>query len=271
MTRILTDPIALERNRTRAGKNMATFLHEAAADEIKDRLQLVNKAFTEPAIVSSYPKIWANVLNPSLQVPPADTLSLKEGAHNLVIHAMSLHWANDPVGQLIQARRALKPDGLFLAVFFGGRTLHELRSSLAQAEAEITGGLAPRVVPMGDIRDLGALLQRGGFALPVADIVPLIVSYATPYDLMRDLRAMGEANAMNERLRHFSRRDVFFRTNEIYSDTFSTENGRVQATFELIVLTGWAPDPGQPQALRPGSATSRLADALGTNEFPLKD
>ncbi|WP_338549581.1 methyltransferase domain-containing protein [Roseovarius phycicola] len=267
----MTDQNALERNRRRASKNMATFLHETAADELKDRLEFVKKAFTKSAIVSACPAVWRKVFDQGLHVLASETLNLDECSHDLVIHAISLHWANDPVGQLIQARRALKPDGLFLAVFFGGRTLHELRNSLAQAETEITGGLAPRIVPMGDIRDLGALLQRGGYALPVSDVVSLSVSYATPFDLMHDLRAMGEANAMHDRLRHFSRRDVFLRACEIYADTYSGEDGRVRATFELVVLTGWAPGPGQPQALRPGTATSRLADALGTNELPLKD
>lgn len=271
MTRSLTDQKALSRNRMRAAANLETFLHEAAADEIKDRLSLVNKSFTETACVSAFSELWKNVLQTKAHISPTDTLDLTEGSYDLLVHAMSLHWSNDPVGQLIQIRRALKPDGLFLGIFFGGRTLHELRSSLAQAESELTGGLSPRVLPMGDIRDLGALLQRSGFALPVADVVPLSARYASPFKLMQDLRAMGETNAMDARVRHFSRRDVFLRASEIYMNTFADENGRVEATFELVVLTGWAPGPNQPKALRPGSATSRLADVLGTSEFPLKD
>ena len=204
-------------------------------------------------------------------MPDDEVLALHPGAHDLVIHALALHWANDPVGQLIQCRRALKPDGLMLTVAFGGQTLNELRSALGQAEIEVTGGLSPRVAPMGEIRELGALLQRAGFALPVADSLPLTVSYATPLHLMRDLRAMGETNALKTRLRHATRRAVMLRACEIYCETFGDAQGRVPATFDLIVLTGWAPDESQPKPLRPGSATARLAEALGTQENPLKD
>ncbi len=134
-------------------------------------------------------------------VADADVLPLAAETHDLVVHALALHWANDPVGQLVQARRALRPDGLFLAALFGGETLDELRAALAEAEVEALGGLSPRVAPMGEIRDLGGLLQRAGFALPVADSRSFDVSYPTPVHLMRDLRAMGETNVMRDRLR----------------------------------------------------------------------
>lgn len=271
MQQSLTDRPALLRNRARAMTAPALFLHEAAADDIKDRLGMVNKTFIQTAVVSGFPKAWQNWFPDALCVEDEDTLPLEEGAHDLLIHAMSLHWANDPVGQLIQARRSLKPDGLFLGVFFGGETLHELRASLAQAEADLTGGLSPRVAPMGEIRDLGALLQRAGFSLPVADYIPLKASYESPLHLMRDLRAMGETSALAARPRHVMRRSVMLRACELYVQRFTTEDGRVPARFDLMVLTGWAPDESQPQPLRPGSARARLADALGTQENSLKD
>ena len=196
---------------------------------------------------------------------------MDQGAHDLVIHAMCLHWANDPVGQLVQARRALSPDGLFLGVLLGGQTLAELRSALAQAEVDLRGGLSARVAPMAEIRDLGGLLQRAGFALPVADSFTLTATYETGLDLMRDLRKMGEGNALSMRTRGFSRRDVMIRACEVYAETFAGTDGRIPATFEIITLTGWSPHENQPKPLRPGSASARLADALGTDEKLLKD
>ncbi|MEQ8898260.1 MAG: methyltransferase domain-containing protein [Roseovarius sp.] len=204
-------------------------------------------------------------------VDDQDTIPLEQNTHDLIVHAMCLHWSDDPVGQLIQARRALRPDGLFLGVMLGGETLHELRASLAQAESDLFGGLSPRVAPMAEIRDLGALLQRAGYALPVADSVRLTASYASPLHLMRELRFMGEGNALHSRRRTLSSKALFARACEIYVESYSDEDGRVPATFELIVLTGWAPDASQPQPLRPGSASQRLADVLGAEETKLKD
>ncbi|WP_417726909.1 methyltransferase domain-containing protein [Roseovarius sp.] len=267
----LTDRTALIRNRQRAQRTPALFLHEIAADEVKDRLSLVNKTFTAPAVVTGFPQFWQTQLPEALIVPDDEVLTLEPGAHDLVIHALCLHWANDPVGQLIQARRALRPDGLMLTALFGGGTLSELRSALAQAEAEVSGGLSPRVLPMAEIRDLGALMQRAGLSLPVADSLPLSTSYANPLALMRDLRAMGESNAMTARHRGLTRRQVLNRACDIYSRAFGTGDGRIPTTFEMIFLTGWAPDASQPQPLRPGSANARLADALGAVENPLKD
>ena len=171
----------------------------------------------------------------------------------------------------MECRRALRPDGFFLASLFGGRTLQELRACLATAEAEVTGGLSPRIAPMAEIRDMGGLLQRAGFALPVADAFALTVTYASALHLMRDLRAMGEANALDARLRHPTRRAVLLRAAEIYGEAHADAGGRIPATFEIIVLTGWAPDESQPQPLRPGSAKARLADALATRETKLND
>jgi SAM-dependent methyltransferase len=266
----MTDLTALGRRRARATAE-GLFLHVAAADEVEDRLSVVNKPFTKPAVISGFADPWQARLTNGAWVAPDETLAISAAAHDLVIHAMALHWANDPVGQLIQCRRALKADGLFLAVSLGGQTLHELRACLAQAETAVTGGLSPRVAPMADLRDQGALLQRAGFALPVADATTLSVEYDDAWHLMRDLRAMGETNALSARLRRPTRRAVFDRAADLYRTHFATPTGRVAATFELVFLTGWAPDESQPKPLRPGSAQHRLAEALGTAETKLRD
>lgn len=271
MIKPLTDRAALIRNRRRALDAPALFLHETAAAEIKDRLEMVNKSFSDPAVISGFPDFWQTVMPQAKCVADDETLVLEESAHDLVIHAMCLHWANDPAGQLIQARRALRPDGLLLVALLGGETLHELRISLAQAESDLLGGLSPRVVPMGEIRDLGGLLQRAGFALPVADSLPLKASYTSPMHLMWDLRAMGETNSMADRSRKMTRQALITRACEIYINEFGEDDGRVPATFEMIFLTGWSPDVSQPQPLRPGSASARLADAIGAKEIDLKD
>ncbi len=267
----LTDQAALTAHRARAAKAPALFLHEAARDEVQDRLAMVKKSFTDVAVVSPFPDVWSCAFPDAGIIPDNDVLDLQEKSRDLVVHAMCLHWANDPVGQLIQCRRALRPDGLLLVLCLGGQTLHELRAALGQAEIETTGGLSPRIAPMGEIRDLGALLQRAGLALPVADNWPLTVTYDTPWHLMRDLRAMGETNALATRLRHPTRRAVLWRAAEIYAQSFAQPDNRIPATFEIVTLTGWAPDASQPQPLRPGSATARLADALGARETRLKD
>lgn len=267
---LLTDRKTLLAHRRRADRDGGMFLQITAADDLQDRLSMVNRSFTAPAIVTPFPEVWQGRFENAVIVSDDEVLSLKPESHDLVIHAMALHWANDPVGQLIQCRHALKNDGLLLTASFGGQTLTELRASLAQAETEITGGLSPRVVPMAEIRDLGALLQRSGFALPVADCLPLPVSYETAFHLMNDLRAMGERNALTARKKSFTRRDVLHRAAEIYQDNFAEEE-RINATFELIFMTGWAPDASQPKPLRPGSAERRLADALGTSESSLPE
>jgi len=267
----LTDRPTLIRQRARAMRAPALFLQQLAAAEIEDRLSLVNKSFTAPAIITGFPDIWRPRRPDALIVPDDETLDLTVGAHDLVIHALALHWASDPVGQLVQARRALVPDGLMLAVLFGGSSLQELRAALAQAEADVTGGLAPRVLPMGEIRDLGSLLQRAGFALPVADRLPLDLRYPDANALMRDLRAMGETNAMTIRPRGMMRRAVLERACAIYERDFAHPEGGIRASAEMIFLAGWAPDPSQQKPLRPGSAAARLADALGTKETPLDD
>lgn len=270
----LTDRKALARHRTRAralpGHDEALFLHRLALDDLQERLNEVNKTFTSAAVVTAYPKIFSDFPTTAV-VPDEDLIALEPGAHDLVVHFMALHWANDPVGQLVQCRRALQPDGLCLVVLPGGRSLQELRACLAEAEAAVTGGLSPRVVPMGEIRDLGGLMQRAGFALPVADSLVQTVEYRNFPALLSDLRAAGETNALAARLRRFTRRAVLDKAARIYADSYSTAEGRLAATAELVVLTGWAPHESQQQPLRPGSARSRLADALGVPEKPLKD
>lgn len=259
---LLTDRRALARNRARATVH---FLQEEVRDEVQERLAEVNRTFTAPVVVSGFPQLW-----PDFPVVPDDeTLPLHEGAHDLVIHALGLHWANDPVGQLVQCRRALRPDGLFLGLMFGGQTLHELRACLAEAEAAVTGGLSPRVLPMGEIRDLGALLQRAGFALPVADSFTKTVRYRDAFHLMADLRAMGEGNALHARLRRPTRRAVLAQAAMLYQQRFGGPDGRIPATFEIIGLTGWAPHDSQQKPMRPGSAVARLAEALNAAERPL--
>lgn len=259
----LTDRAALTRLRDRArARGPDLFLHEAAAAEIEERLSEVNRRFTSPAVVTGFPEIWQSRLPGATFAADDDMLALAPGAHDLVIHAMALHWANDPVGQIIQSVRALRPDGLFLAVLPGGRTLSELRACLAEAESRLTGGLSPRVLPMGEIRDLGALLSRAGLALPVADAVALTASYRDLPHLAADLRAMGEGNALAARSRRPGRRDLFAEAARLYAETYPAPEGRILATYELIFLTGWAPHPSQQKPLRPGSAMARLADAL---------
>jgi SAM-dependent methyltransferase len=268
----LTDRTQLARNRLRATRGgIADFLHRIAADELHERRKEVNRPFTDVSVISGFPTLWDQLWPDADQTGDTGTLAISPASRDLIVHAMALHWADDPIGQLVQVRRGLRPDGLFLGCLFGGQTLKELRSVLATTEARITGGLAPRIAPMADIRDLGAALQRAKFAMPVADSLPLTVAYDSALHLMRDLRAMGEGNALAARHAQPVRRAVFMQAAEAYSQAHKQDDGRVTATFELIFLAGWAPSDDQPKPLRPGSATTRLAEALGTLEAPLTD
>ncbi len=263
----LTDTHALTRNRARALRDPALFLHEDLRDEIKERLTEVNKSFTSIAIVTGFPDFWREAFPTAQIVADDEVLALTPGAFDLVIHVMALHWANDPVGQLIQCRHALQPDGLLLAALLGGQTLYELRACLAEAESAVTGGISPRVLPMAEIRDLGGLLQRAGLALPVADSFIRKVHYRDAFHLMQDVRAMGESNALSDRLRRPTRRAVFTKAAALYAQNYAVEGGRVAATFDMVFLTGWAPHESQQKPLRPGSAANRLADALNAAEI----
>ena len=197
-----------------------------------------------------------------------EALPFREGSLDLVVSALALQFVNDLPGTLIQIRRALKPDGLFLAALLGGDTLTELRQSFAVAEAEIEGGVSPHVAPFADVREMGALLQRAGFALPVTDMERLTVRYSSPFILMSELRRMGATNALAERRRTPLRRATLERLGAIYAERFADADGRIRATFEIVWLSGWAPHDSQQKPLKPGSATRRLADALGTREMP---
>jgi len=206
-------------------------------------------------------------LNTGLKIQAdEERLPFADESLNLVVSLLTLHWANDLVGALIQIRQALKPDGLFLGALFGGATLTELRQCLTQAEAELLGGAGLRVSPFADVLDGAALLQRAGFALPVADLDRVTVRYANALELIRDVRAMGESNVLVDRARKPLTRPVLARAAEIYHERFSESDGRVRATFDIVSLTGWAPHPDQQQPLRPGSARMRLADALHVKE-----
>ncbi|WP_323777502.1 SAM-dependent methyltransferase [Leisingera sp.] len=259
--------LAARRARRRAD---ALFLHRMARDEVEDRLNMVNRRFTAPAVVCPFPEVWEGFLPGAAVVPDNDVLALEESAHDVLIHAMCLHWANDAVGQLIQCRRALKEDGLLLVVMLGGHTLQELRAAMAEAETVVMGGLSPRVAPMGEIRDLGGLLQRAGFALPVADLVPLTAEYRNLTHLIHDLRGMGETNVLAQRLKNPAPRALFQLADHIYQEHFANAEGRLPATFELVCLTGWSPSDNQQKPLRPGTARMRLADALRVPETKLK-
>jgi SAM-dependent methyltransferase len=197
-----------------------------------------------------------------------ELLPFADGSLDLVVSALALQFVNDLPGTLIQIRRALKPDGLLLAALIGGESLTELRAAFAAAESEVEGGISPRVAPFADVRELGALLQRAGFALPVVDCERLVVRYDSALALMRDLRSMGATNVQHERRRVPLRRTTLERTAALYAERFADTDGRVRATFEIVWLSGWAPHESQQKPLRPGSAAYRLADALGTREIP---
>ncbi|HKH81044.1 MAG TPA: methyltransferase domain-containing protein [Methylovirgula sp.] len=264
----------------------AEFLLDRAVDEILDRLAAVKRRFLAIADIGTpLPQLAARLANaetivarlaplPAVLGPPSllrlvgdeEALPFKAQSFDLAVSALALHNVNDLPGALAQIRRCLRPDGLFLGCLLGGRSLEELRGALAAAEIEIAGGTSPRVAPFADVRDMGGLLQRAGFALPVADVEPLSVRYANMFALLADLRAMGATNALVERLRRPARRRLFLRAAQIYAREHADPDGRVRATFELIFLSGWAPHESQQKPLRPGSAQMRLADALGAKE-----
>lgn len=207
---------------------------------------------------------------PSL-VCDEDLLPLKDASLNLIVSGLALHRVNDLPGALIQIRRALRPDGLFMAALLGARALIELRQALIEAEVETEGGASPRVSPFADVRDYGALLQRAGFALPVVDAETLKVTYPSPRELMREVRALGGGNVLLARSKAPLSRRTLERTEAIYRERHSMPDGRVSATFEIVYLSGWAPDASQQKPLKPGSAAHRLADALHTTEHPAGD
>jgi NADH dehydrogenase [ubiquinone] 1 alpha subcomplex assembly factor 5 len=209
---------------------------------------------------------FARRANGPALVADEEALPFAPARFDLVVSAMSLHWVNDLPGTLIQITRILKPDGLFLGAMLGGATLWQLRQALTAAESEIEDGLSPRVSPFADLRDAAGLLQRAGFALPVADSETIDVEYDSALELMRELSAMGEGNLVVERRRGLARRATLLRAAEIYRERFTQASGRVAASFDVLFLHGWAPHASQPKPLRPGSARHRLAEALGAAE-----
>lgn len=204
-------------------------------------------------------------------VADEEALPFAPASFDLVLSNLSLHWVNDLPGALLQLRQTLKPDGLLLASMLGGETLFELRQCLMEAELTHESGLSPRISPFAEVRDMGNLLTRAGFALPVADCDTITVTYANALALMRDLRGMGESNAVAERRKSLSRRTTLLEAAALYDRRFAGPDGRISATFQVIYLSGWAPHPSQPQPLKPGSAAHRLADALGSDEQPAGD
>ena len=272
----------------RASKAPAAFLLDRVALDFAERLSFVSRPFPraldlgtpgaqiaealqrpERFVVRAAPLAESATHALSI-VADEEALPFASESFDLVVSGLSLQWANDLPGALVQIRRALAPDGLFLAALVGGQSLTELRTALTSAEAELTGGASPRVAPFADVRDLGGLLQRAGFALPVTDSEPIIVRYASMFALMRDLRGMGATNALTERSRVPLRRAVLLRAAEIYAERFTDADGRVRATFDIVWLSGWAPHESQQKPLAPGSARMRLADALNVSERRLR-
>ncbi|MBM3504096.1 MAG: methyltransferase domain-containing protein [Alphaproteobacteria bacterium] len=291
----MSDPRIFDRRAVRAHRRRAAssfadhdFLFREVADRLAERLLDIQRPFTWVAEIDARGPILEQALRnagvfehrgisrylrltddrsagPSILADP-ELLPLAPQAVDLLVSNLALHWVNDLPGLLVQARRALRPDGMLLASLLGGQTLHELRAVLLEAESEIDGGVSPRVSPFADIRDTGALLQRAGLALPVSDVDSIDVTYQDAFALLRDLRGMGETNAVRDRRRAFSRRAMLMRAAELYHERHRTADGRIHATFQVLYLAGWAPHESQQKPLRPGSAKGRLADALGAVE-----
>ncbi|HEX2840969.1 methyltransferase domain-containing protein [Hyphomicrobium sp.] len=286
-----TTLLTARRNRAAATAGAHDFLLQRVAEDLSERLAIVRRSFPFALDLGCHHGLLGRrvALNPSIEAivsfdpaerllaqAPAprvlgrlDALPFAPASLDLVVSGLSLHLVDDLPGALVQIRRALKPDGLLLAALLGGRTLYELREAWLAAEDEILGGASPRVAPFADVRDLGGLLQRAGFALPVVDSDTVVVTYADPLALMREIKGMGCANMLTDRRRVPVTRRLLFRAAEIYAERFALDNGRVPATFEILTLTAWVPHESQQKPLKPGSAQARLADALGVREQKL--
>jgi len=281
----LFDRRLLRLRQRRAARDPATFLLDRVAGELGERLGAVLRRFERAIDLGTPAGALRSVLAASGKVGTVvavsaqlrrdsglavaadeEALPFADSSLDLVVSALALQFVNDLPGALAQIRRALKPDGLLLAALVGGASLTELRQAFAQAESEIEGGASPRVAPFADVRELGALMQRAGFALPVVDCDRLTVRYDTVFDLMRDLRRMGATNVLRERRRTPLRRATLARMAQVYAQRFADPDGRLRASFEIVWLSGWAPHESQQKPLKPGSAKQRLADALGTIE-----
>lgn len=275
----------------RAGDD-AFFLVRRCADDLSDRLAAVLRRFPVAVDIGTPTADVADALvgqdridgllrlaptaeRPATAAPTVvadpERLPLAESSIDLAVSALALQGVNDLPGALVQIRRALRPDGLFLGCLLGGSSFTELRQCFARAESEVEGGVSPRVAPFADVRDMGALLQRAGFALPVTDTETLTVRYADPFALMADLRAAGAANSLVERRRTALRRATLMRAAALYAEGFADPDGRIRATVEIVWVLGWAPHESQQKPLRPGSAKARLADALGVPEHRAGD
>jgi SAM-dependent methyltransferase len=286
--RVFDRPLLRRRRRRAQALGAATFLIDRVAADLAERLSAVLRRFAVAADLGSptdaVRRALGGLTDTLIAVDAApehvrahggprvvadeEALPFADGSLDLVVSALALQSVNDLPGTLVQVRRALKPDGYFLAALLGGETLTELRQSFAAAEADLEGGVSPRVAPLIDARDAGALLQRAGFALPVTDVDRVTVRYASAFGLMEDLRRMGATNPLVERRRTPLRRATLLRMAETYAARFADADGRVRASFDVVWLSGWAPHPSQQQPLKPGSAQVRLADALGTREIP---
>ena len=281
---IIFDRLLQRRRRSRAAASPANFLLDHVAGELADRLSVVLRRF-DLGIDLGTPGdavrvvlrrlgavgmiVGADVIarDKPFVVADEEALPFRDASLDLVVSGLALHSANDLPGVLAQIGRALKPDGLFLAALLGGETLIELRQAFAEAESEIDGGASPRVAPFTDLRQLGALLQRAGFALPVTDVERVTVRYSSAFDLMHELRRMGAANTLVARRRVPLRRTTLMQMADIYARSFADADGRIRATFDIMWMSGWVPHPNQQLPLKPGSAKARLADALGTREI----
>jgi SAM-dependent methyltransferase len=261
--------LGARQSRARRGEP-ATFLLDRVTEDMEERLHAVLRDFSDvaeiwtPGMVLRPParECFKSVTQIGLDDSEQETLPLQPQSLDLVVSGLAFQFVNDLPGVLAQIRRALRPDGLLLAAMIGGDTLTELRQSFAAAEAECEGGVSPRVAPFADLRDVGALLQRAGFALPVTDVDRIVVRYDSVFALMADLRRMGATNILCERRRTPTRRATMLRMAQIYGERFADADGRIRATFDVIWLSGWAPHESQQQPLQPGSAKASLAEAV---------
>ena len=293
----LFDRSLVARHRNRAAGRLAdyNFLVRRAFDDICDRIESVTRDFERTAILGGGPGLtdelaarpaggkagWvvqsdlassvAQALDRPALALDEEALPFAEESLDLVLAPWGLHWTNDLPGVLVQINRTLKPDGFFAGALLGGATLTELRQCLMTAESELTGGASARVSPYAGTFDMATLMQRAGFAMPVADIDRVTVRYDNVFALMADLQGMGESSALTDRPRKPAARALFLRTAELYAQRFADPDGRIRATFEIVHAAGWAPHPDQPRPKRPGSATHRLADALGVKEQSLDE
>lgn len=278
----------LRQRRNRAASSLPEydFLLQRAIDDLLDRIESINRDFPRALVLGGGGRFGkmlterpdaAGKIGQLIETDLSEKLAsdacvdeerlpFADEQFDLVISPLALHWANDLPGALIQINRALKSNGFFAAALFGGASLKELRQSLMAAETELAGGAAARVSPFADTMDMAGLLQRAGFAMPVTDVDRVTVRYGNSFVLMRDLRAMGETSVLADRPRKSVTREFFVRTAQIYADRFADDDGKIRASFEIVHAAGWAPHPDQPRPKPPGSATARLADALGVKE-----